>query len=68
MDYETTANELSKRIEALMPDNPQVRTMTDPWQLFKVPGFKCDYLQPSLAQAACALGAAQGRYNQRHGN
>lgn len=64
--YAATADELSARIEALIPTNPDLLTLTDPWQLFKVPGFKCDDLQPSLAQAACALGSAQGRYKQRH--
>lgn len=63
MNYESTANELANRILALLPDHPELRTSTDPWQLFKVPGFKCDDLQPSLAQAAWALGEAQGRYS-----
>lgn len=64
--YETTATELSRRIEALIPTNPDLLTLSDPWALFRVPGFKCDDLQPSLAQAAWALGDAQGRYSQRH--
>lgn len=59
--YEATANELSRRIEALFPAHPELLKLTDPWALFKIPGFKCDDLQPSLWQAAAALACAQDR-------
>lgn len=62
MSYNSTAEELSKRILALIPAHPELLTLDDPWKLFKVEGFKCDDLQPSLAQAAWALGDAQGKY------
>lgn len=65
MNYENTAEELANRIEALIPTNPEILKMDSPWDLFKVPGFKCDDLQPSMAQAAWALGKAQGRAGMR---
>lgn len=68
MSYESTANELSKRIEALIPTRPELATLTDPWALFGVPGFECGDLQPTLAQAAWALGDAQGKYLAKHPN
>jgi hypothetical protein len=57
--YETTANELVKRIEALVPEHPEILTLESAWDLFKIPGFKCDDLQPSAAQAGWALGRVQ---------
>ncbi len=62
--YAATADALCDRILALMSENPTLATMSDPWELFQVPGFKCDDLGPSLAQAAYALRAAQMRYKQ----
>ena len=64
--YSATADELSARIEALIPAHPEVLTMTDPGALFQVPGFKCDDLGPTLAQAAFALRAAQQRHTSRN--
>lgn len=58
MDYETTAAVLQKRIEAL---GPQILEVTRVFDLFKIPGFQCDDLEPSLAQAQFALSAAQKR-------
>lgn len=56
MDYTSTADALVNRIVAL---GPQILDLRDPWQLFKVPGFTCDDLGPSLAQASWALGKAK---------
>jgi hypothetical protein len=56
MGYAETCDELTRRIVAL---GPQVLTLTDAWQLFKVPGFECGDLQPSMAQADGALAKAQ---------
>ena len=53
MPYEETANELGKRILRLIPANPQILTM-DTFGLHGVAGFKCDDLEPSLAQAGAA--------------
>jgi hypothetical protein len=64
--YTSLANALRDRILALMPDNPTLATMDDPWGLFKVPGFKCDDLGPTLAQAAFALRAAQQAYRSQN--
>jgi len=57
--YESTAYQLRDRITALIPSQPQILKLTSCWDLFKVPGFDCQDLQPSMAQAASALRAAQ---------
>lgn len=53
--YRFTADLLTQRILALIPEHPEILTLTDAWQLFKVPGFECADLQPSMAQADAAL-------------
>lgn len=63
--YESTANELTNRILALIPTQPQILDLTSAWDLFKVPGFKCDDIGPSLAQASWALSSAQQAYRAR---
>lgn len=57
--YEETASELVKRIAKLITSHPEILKMDDAMQLFKVPGFKCDDLQPSFFQASWALRKAQ---------
>ncbi len=57
-EYEETANELTRRILALIPENPEIMTIDSPFDLFRM-GLKCDDLGPSLAQASVALGAAR---------
>lgn len=44
-----------ERIAELAETRPEVLELTSVWDLFKVPGFYCDDLQPSLAQAQWAL-------------
>jgi hypothetical protein len=56
--YEWTANELVKRITALIPKHPEILKLENAWGLFKVEGFKCDDLGPSLGQAQFALAKA----------
>lgn len=56
MNYEDTADVLTQRIVAIGPD---ILNIDDPWQLFKVSGFDCSDLNPSLAQASFALAKAQ---------
>jgi hypothetical protein len=63
--HEATARELERRILALIPDHPEILDMADSWDLFKVPGFKCSDLRPSLAQAAMALASAKNQHNSR---
>lgn len=58
--YSATADELTRRIADLIPSNPQI--MDDgfsAWDLFNVPGFKCDDLAPSLFQASWSLKKAR---------
>jgi hypothetical protein len=63
--YESTGNELRNRILALITDHPEILEMDDCFKLFKVEGFKCDDLQPSLAQAGWAMRSAQRLFRER---
>lgn len=63
LDYSSTAEALAARIFALIPAQPQIMDMDSPWDLFKVPGFRCDDLGPSMAQAQHALRHAQATYS-----
>ena len=56
--YTSTADELVNRISALIPSHPEILKIENPFDLFKVEGFKCDDLQPSLDQASWALSKA----------
>ena len=53
--YSATADELMKRILTLIPSHPEIMTIESPFDLFKIDGFNCDDLGPSLAQAGWAL-------------
>ena len=66
--YAGTEKELEDRIFDLIPKNLELLEMTDPWDLFKIPGFKCDDLAPSLFQAQYALEKAKERYLNRGGD
>jgi len=57
--YTATADELTKRILALIPAHPEIMTLESPFDLFKIDGFKCDDLGPSLAQAGWSLSKAR---------
>ncbi len=57
--YEDVADEIVRRILALIPTHPEILDMQDVWKLFKVDGFKCDDLQPSMYQAMWALSRAK---------
>lgn len=59
MAYESVGNELRDRILALIPDNRQILTIESAWDLFGVPGFQCNDLGPSAAQAGWALCSAK---------
>lgn len=62
--YGFTADVLTQRILALIPAHPEILTFTNAWQLFKVPGFECRDLEPSMAQADGTLAKAQAIYAQ----
>jgi len=57
--YAKTADELTARILALIPTAPEILTMESVWDLFKVEGFNCSDLGPSMAQAQWALSNAK---------
>ena len=59
--YEEIADELTRRIFNLAHEHPEVRTMQSAWDLFRVPGFNCDDLAPSLHQAQWALARARAQ-------
>lgn len=60
--YAATANELVRRIEALIPEHPEVLSLASAWELFTIPGFECSDIGPSLAQASFALRDVQRRH------
>lgn len=68
MTYESTANKLRDRIVELIPANPEILEMTDCWALFKINGFTCGDLEPSMSQAAWALSAAKEAYREKGGD
>jgi hypothetical protein len=57
--YAATADVLVERITALIPEHPEILTMNSAWDLFKVEGFNCNDIGPSLFQASWALKKAQ---------
>ena len=61
--YASLCNELASRIASLGKSNPEIKqkilAMDDAWDLFRIPGFQCGDLGPSMAQAYGALRAAQ---------
>lgn len=63
--YEAVCQELKARILALIPGHPEILELGSVWDLFKVPGFACDDLGPSMAQAGAALAAARAEYRRR---
>lgn len=63
--YASVGHELRDRIVALIPDHPEILDLESCWDLFNVDGFKCDDLQPSMAQAGWALAAAKRQYREK---
>lgn len=66
MNHAEVSEELARRIRVLIEDQPQILTMTSAWDLFKVPGFRCADLQPTLAQADGALAKAKAIWHHEH--
>lgn len=62
--YAKTVDELTNRIVALIAENPHILTMESAWDLFKVDGFDCKDIGPSLAQAQWALNNAKRIHSQ----
>ncbi len=59
--YATTAELLTDRIAAL---GPVILTIDSPWALFKIDGFNCKDLEPTLYQASFALAKAKARLSE----
>lgn len=64
-EYSGIANKLKDRILELIPERPEILELEDAWGLFKVDGFKCDDLGPSLFQASWALQRAKQEFRQQ---
>lgn len=62
--YEASADKLVKRIMACIPGHPEILDFDNPFQLFKVDGFKCDDIGPSLFQAQWSLSKAKQLYRE----
>jgi hypothetical protein len=62
MSYETTADEMVRRIRALIADHPEILRMTNPFDLFTIDQFSCGDLCASLAQAQAALATAKQQH------
>lgn len=62
MSYASVGEAMVTRILESMRLHPEVAQLDDAWGLFKVPGFKCDDLGPTYAQAAAALARAKQLY------
>ena len=67
MPYANTRNELRERILALIPSNPELLEMDDPWALLHIEGFHCEDLASSMFQATWALASAKRVYLE-HGS
>jgi hypothetical protein len=63
-EYVAVANTLKDRIISLIPENPSILAMDSCWDLFDVPGFRCDDLSPTMAQASWALAKAKAEWNR----
>jgi len=66
-DYTDTAEKLARHILSLIPRNPGIMKTTNPWDLFKIKGFKVGKLGPSAFQASWALNEAKRLYNNQKG-
>ena len=62
-EYGSIAETLCQRIVTLAKSDPQkhdlIMELDDAWGLFKIEGFACDDLGPSLAQAQGAFSKAK---------
>ena len=63
-NYSKKCDSLGERILKLIPEHPEIMKIENAFDLFKVEGFKCDDLGPSLAQAQGALAWAQNRHEK----
>lgn len=64
--YNASANLLAERILAFIPAHPEIMEFKDPYQLFRVEGFKCDDIGPSYFQASWALNQAMNLYKEQN--
>lgn len=60
--YESTADAMVARILETFKRHPEAAALDDVWKLFKVEGFKCDDIGPSLAQAGWAFVEAKRQW------
>lgn len=63
--YVEGAEQAVERIMALIPSNPRILTMENPWELFTIDAFKVSDLGLSAAQAGWALKEAKVRYDRQ---
>lgn len=65
--YFTDTQRLAGRIEKLIPANPRILSIKNPFELMDIEGFVFDDIKPSVSQVLVALRLAITRYhNQPH--
>lgn len=62
--YSSNAETLRDRIVALIPSNPKILELDNPFGLFKVPDLTINDLDLTLYQASWALGAAKQKWQE----
>lgn len=63
--YVEIGGTLVERIVALIPDNPQIMYMSNPFDLLDIKGFEHSDLAPSVFQVNWALAKAKSIYREK---
>ena len=61
--YVATFDRLAAYISSFVLEYPEILTMDEPGELFKIKDFDCSDINPSLAQAQIALRTVQKEHN-----
>lgn len=65
--YEAAGRKLADHILEIIPNNPQILSFEDVWDLFTVQDYKGDTLgiEPTMAMAMWALNTAKQEYSAK---
>jgi len=64
-EYNSVIFKLVDLITDLVPEHPEILTLENSFDLFDIPEFNVDDLQPSLYQASKALYLVQRNFNHK---